>query len=471
LSRILTYSVLHFICSLLLLTLGKQINMEEVVVGLEETIRVETRATHRYGTAGHGPNLFQEIWKNERHIFNAGGEKMGLGPGVCHLGHPDRAAANTLNQLPVEVLAIDESTHTGPLHSTDRYWVRWMDRCERANQPKYVLVATSPQELVADDGLQTKSWRRRFDKWGYEAHYWFLRSHEHGGVVRQDRCVLILHRREEGEASVRVPQVVNPDQARRTAHNMLTPVGIPRRAWVSEEWTPRVDYPDWIVEAAAPCVVAGETNERRLPVFSTDGCLPDTTNVLISTSKGLRRLLQEELARAKGVPESWIKDGRMKTRWVNEMTDIHIWAAVGAGLYPSLETGTEETWSIPADRLSPIGAPRKSEEPHEEWEWSPPDLQKGGTWYNERVKTLAAATHDLPNGAQHFAEGLKALDIHRSNYEGEGDIQQLQILWWEFPREHWTVLREGSPMNFLTPPPPQDNTERSHDGRAGGDCG
>ena len=27
--------------------------------------------------------------------------------------------------------------------------------------------------------------------------------------------------------------------------------------------------------------------------------------------------------------------------------------------------------------------------------------------------------------------------------------EQLQVLWWEFPREHWDALREGSRMNFL----------------------
>ena len=36
--------------------------------------------------------------------------------------------------------------------------------------------------------------------------------------------------------------------------------------------------------------------------------------------------------------------------------------------------------------------------------------------------------------------GLRALDTHRANYEGDGTIKQLQILWWEFPPEHWEEL-------------------------------
>ena len=106
------------------------------------------------------------------------------------LGHPDRTPANTLNQHPVDVLAIEEDTVGRP--STDRYWVRWMERCDPENKPNYIVVAAPPCELVEDTGLQNKEWRRRFQRWGYEAHYWFLRGHEHGGVIRQDRCILTL---------------------------------------------------------------------------------------------------------------------------------------------------------------------------------------------------------------------------------------------------------------------------------------
>ena len=134
--------------------------MDNVVVGLEEMVDTASREPHRYGTAGYGPNLFQEIWKNECHIFNAGGEAVDLGPGVCHLGHPDRTMANTLNWLPVDMLAIDEFSHKGPRQSSDHYWVRWLDRCDQVHHPKYMLVTTSPQELIDDEGLQSKSWRR-----------------------------------------------------------------------------------------------------------------------------------------------------------------------------------------------------------------------------------------------------------------------------------------------------------------------
>jgi hypothetical protein len=47
--------------------------------------------------------------------------------------------------------------------------------------------------------------------------------------------------------------------------------------------------------------------------------------------------------------------------------------------------------------------------------------------------------------------GLEALQVHRQNYSETGP-KQLQILWWEFPPEHWEALQEGSRMNFLMMP-------------------
>ena len=41
-------------------------------------------------------------------------------------------------------------------------------------------------------------------------------------------------------------------------------------------------------------------------------------------------------------------------------------------------------------------------------------------------------------------QGLDALSRHRRNHDSTGaNPEQLQVLWWEFPREHWDALREG----------------------------
>ncbi len=52
-----------------------------------------------------------------------------------------------------------------------------------------------------------------------------------------------------------------------------------------------------------------------------------------------------------------------------------------------------------------------------------------------------------------YLEGIEILDVHRGNYNDAGPApKQLQLIWWEFPAEHWTALREGSRMNFMRPP-------------------
>jgi len=48
-------------------------------------------------------------------------------------------------------------------------------------------------------------------------------------------------------------------------------------------------------------------------------------------------------------------------------------------------------------------------------------------------------------------QGKSDLARHRQNYGPDGP-QLLQILWWEFPKEHWDSLRSGGSMNFLKEP-------------------
>jgi hypothetical protein len=86
-----------------------------------------------------------------------------------------------------------------------------------------------------------------------------------------------------------------------------------------------------------------------------------------------------------------------------------------------------------------------------EWAWEVPDLSEGSPWYLARIASLRQAVADLSDGDVHFVDGLDALQVHRETYSDTGP-KRLQILWWEFPPEHWKALREGSWMNFLTTP-------------------
>jgi len=232
---------------------------------------------------------------------------------------------------------------------------------------------------------------------------------------------------------------------------MLKPYGIAQEAWSKEGWTPKPTYPSPVKEAAAPCILLGETNQRRLPVFSPDGCFPDMVGALVAVEGGIRRLQADEMAKAKGVPEEWIRQERLNIRNLNQLTDIHIWGAIAASLSP--QDGTlEPHFSQPTDEADLEKQLMTTSEDGINWEWMPPDLSPGGKWHTERLQKLYMATEGHPEADRLRQEGMEALKIHRRNYEDDGEIKQLQILWWEFPPEHWEELRDGCPMNFLTQP-------------------
>ncbi len=90
-------------------------------------------------------------------------------------------------------------------------------------------------------------------------------------------------------------------------------------------------------------------------------------------------------------------------------------------------------------------------QPTAPWTWKPPDLRPGTDWYAVRVANLADACKGIKHREKWFRQGLADLERHRRNYQGDG-IKELQLLWWEFPSEHWKDLREGCSMNFLTTP-------------------
>jgi hypothetical protein len=70
------------------------------------------------------------------------------------LGHPERTSSHTLNQYPVEVLAIEEPSRAHEY--MERYWAQWLDACKPIHLPHYVIVSTTASELVEANGLQSK---------------------------------------------------------------------------------------------------------------------------------------------------------------------------------------------------------------------------------------------------------------------------------------------------------------------------
>ena len=105
-------------------------------------------------------------------------------------------------------------------------------------------------------------------------------------------------------------------------------------------------------------------------------------------------------------------------------------------------------------------------------DWTPPDLTPGRSWHAARVTNLFRAARDTCEDPEKWRQlvnkGLDDLTVHRWNYSEEGAAPEwLKVLWWEFPKEHWEALREGSDMNFLRPPDPGIHDNVVEDGRCG----
>ena len=152
-----------------------------MVIGLEETKDTQPGKPRRFATMGSGPNLFRELWKNEDHVFAAEGGPTCPTSQTLELGHPGWTDSNILNRYPVDVLAIEEGT--GYQWPQQSYWEHWLERCRPENRPDYLIIVSSVQELVVASGLQSKPWQQKFQCWNYEPNYWFVRGHEHSGVI------------------------------------------------------------------------------------------------------------------------------------------------------------------------------------------------------------------------------------------------------------------------------------------------
>jgi hypothetical protein len=176
----------------------------------------------------------------------------------------------------------------------------------------------------------------------------------------------------------------------------------------------------------------------------------DHVGAWIRTERGSRRLLPVELARGLGVPKEWelSEDGLTDSVLKQTTSALHLSELL---ICPSLDAHKSSAGSLHSS-VDPISAPVK---PVSEFSWCPPDLSAGGIWYQERVTNLVAAAAHYEDRVQLVHDGLRALEVHRSNYTAtHPEPKQLQLLWWEFPPEHWEEIRDGGSMNFMVPPTP-----------------
>jgi hypothetical protein len=186
--------------------------------------------------------------------------------------------------------------------------------------------------------------------------------------------------------------------------------------------------------------------------------MPDSLAAILEVRERCRRPQPEELARAKGNPSEWNGKParRLPTGAVSRCTSLHLLAAVGNSVaawwrlqHPSgKETDTNANPAVGLE-VQAEGVTSSGDLKEDDFiAWVPPNLEKDGPY---RMSSFEIAIDGQPDAEQLRAEGAAALAIHRKNYTEAGP-QRLQLLWWEFPPEHWEALRLGSSMNFLIQP-------------------
>lgn len=176
----------------------------------------------------------------------------------------------------------------------------------------------------------------------------------------------------------------------------------------------------------------------------------------IKTSFGVRRLLLEELARGLGLEKKRLKEliTRLTPTVLQRTTSIYHWEHLAAGLVQVKPSNLDQAVDPSSEPDAAIRLQKQEPLTFLPFSWAPPDLAIGGDWYRARLQNLMIASSTYDDVYGKLREGIQMLTVHRSNYTStHAEPKELQILWWEFPSDHWDDLREGSNMNFLSPPP------------------
>jgi hypothetical protein len=156
-----------------------------------EVPMVGRAAKIRFGTLGTGFDLARQAWPSEQQVFSSQTTDMSElfpnRPKVPEVGSPGHLPVGFLQgEYQVDVMVVDLMDDTS--------WIRSVERTAVLTRPKVVVAATSADTLLkADKSAKAKVLRKRMRALGYEVTYWFLRAHQHGAALVQDRLFTVFY--------------------------------------------------------------------------------------------------------------------------------------------------------------------------------------------------------------------------------------------------------------------------------------
>jgi hypothetical protein len=381
-----------------------------------------------YGTIDGGFELTRLAWPKIEHRFAVRRDQeqvdgsLGTPPPRVIFGH-HRFSANLLNTTPVDMLVVERGHLTQPTSSYSREsWEDLIKQTRPENRPKLVIESWPATSQSWRKGPMCKAVTTRWHDQGFASRCNLMCATRYGGAINQSRLIVVRVLM-GSNLQWDWPAPEAGENVRRPMSNLLTPPGLLR-----------VRHDPHIKLGLDPLLEA----------------MPCRPGVWIRSKRGARRLQPDEVARGLGLPKD--PDVDLSMDLIERSTSVFLWEALSESLH------NLRSPAIPsADPVHSTGNPEISGDPEvpapPPFKWKPPNLLPGSPWYQQRVANLRKAADTCSDPTSVYQQGLEALEIHRGNYDSEGPKpKQLKLLWWEFPKEHWLALREGSRMNFLRPP-------------------
>lgn len=434
---------------------------------------------------------------------------------------PERTSRHILDHFPVDALVLDHSRdyNIASTMKAGPVWHQWMTTCDQAVLPRIVVQVWQSWASGSEQGPLGATQRKLLQRLGYDSQYALMDTVQYGSPVQQERLLIVSYLLRRYPTVHGIWDLPQPDNLPpRPMSNCLRPFGVgPTTANLMDKTLPAP--PNSIYDPMpnrAGALIRTPAGYRRLfsdelakglgvpsrwnpdrRLFSPTFDVLPGTHVWETLGVSLATFLNQE--REQAITRKTSDPSNVPSVVSSTESDrdncgpppeppapsnspmqnlLHCRAPDHGQL--SGDATTKRTPHQPP--LSSTAASRQSRDESDSdhhavadppanppWEWKFPDLRPNRVWNKRCIRNLKKAAQSYPaeNRATIIAAGREDICRHRANYGDAGPVY-LQVLWWEFPKEHWEALRTGCSMNFLRTPSCQilPNSEMDTDQQA-----
>ena len=415
---------------------GKLENGVNVTMKTNLEISPSNTHTFTYGTIGCGADTYSSIWSKGKQLFSCDNRLRS----ECNTHRTNFFRTSWEKYQQLDLLVIMDT-------KLDKLHIGWMKIWGYPHRARCILVFHGMDMLVSSQGVGFQKWCKSMRARGYDLRTWHLDATHCGAALWTQYTVTFLF---PEDITHHVPNEIKPykEITIRPCQNVMRLYGIPKYKYHKIQGMTPYQHPSYKN-------VIGKYQGGL--VYHWEG--PAGQNIqqewIHIPNKGLRRITMEELSQLKGLNNT--RYTHITPKVLMTTVEQQVWAILGKTIQPVvLPSSTTDSIVTPSGKSNRDNTENKLKIPenHPTWNWQPPDLSIGSSFYKNRIKSLRTAVDSLGKGYEYlYKEGLDILAHHRKNYGPEGP-KSLTILWWEWPEVHWEELREGASMNFMEAPQP-----------------